>query len=529
MPTSHVTLTGTNRVPLPGSRALGPTSPDEWVEITVKLKRKAPLDVKGRPQTSMTREALEQRFGASQTDIDTVTRVLESNGLEILKTDPATRSVQAAGPASTMEKIFNVRLIRYTHERGDYRGRVGELQIPQELDGIVEAVFGLDNRRVVKRRRTLASTAPALKAAKPTARPWFFPAELAAAYEFPPSDGAGQSIGILEFGGGYFPSDLSAFCAAAKVNVPIVIPISVDGTPTDQKDGAEGEVMLDIEVVAGVCPQATIPVYFSSFTEKGWIDILDAAIHDNQNNPTVLSISWGDAEDNASWTAQAIMQVNEAFKEAAALQITVCVAAGDDGSDDQVGDGHAHVDFPASSPFVLGVGGTSLRKRSGSLVETTWKDGDGLRKDGGGSTGGGVSVVFDRPSWQTVNIQSVNPGAKPGRTVPDVSADASAHTGYFMVVDGKATINGGTSAATPLWAAFLARINARLPAGKRAGCVTPLLYESNLGALGCNDITTGDNITAAVGGYSAGTAYDAVTGWGSPHGTAFLKALQPLI
>jgi kumamolisin len=128
-----------------------------------------------------------------------------------------------------------------------------------------------------------------------------------------------------------------------------------------------------------------------------------------------------------------------------------------------------------------------------------------------------------------VNVQSVNPAAKPGRTVPDVSADASVHTGYFMVVDGKPTINGGTSAAAPLWAAFLARINASLPAGKRAGYVTPLLYESNVGALGCNDITKGDNITAVVGGYSAGTAYDAVTGWGSPHGTAFLKALQPLI
>jgi kumamolisin len=528
MPTSHVTLSGTNRVPLPGSRVLGPASPDEWVEVTVKLKRKAPLDVKGRPKKPMTRKALEQQFGASQADIDKVTKVLESNGLEILKADPATRSVQAAGPTSTMEKVFDVRLIRYAHERGDYRGRVGQLQIPQELDGIVEGVFGLDNRRVVK-RRGVAGTAPALKAAKPAARPWFFPAELAAAYNFPPGDGAGQSIGILEFGGGYFPSDLSAFCAAAKVQEPNVIPISVDGTPTDQTDGAEGEVMLDIEVVAGVCPKATIPVYFSSFTEKGWIDILDAAIHDADNSPSILSVSWGDAEDNASWTGQAISQVNESLKEATALQITVCVAAGDDGSDDQVGDGHAHVDFPASSPFVLAVGGTTLRKRGGTFTETTWKDGDGLRKDGGGSTGGGVSVIFDKPSWQTQDIPSVNPGAKPGRIVPDVAADASAHTGYFMVVDGKPTINGGTSSAAPLWAAFLARINASLPAGKRAGYVTPLLYETNLGTSGCNDITKGDNITAAVGGYSAGTAYDAVTGWGSPNGTAFLNALQPLI
>ncbi len=291
--------------------------------------------------------------------------------------------------------------------------------------------------------------------------------------------------------------------------------------------------MLDIEVIAGVCPQATIPVYFTSFTEKGWVDVLDAAIHDDQNKPTVLSISWGDAEDHASWTRQAIDQVNQAFQEAALLGITVCVAAGDDGSDDQVGDGHAHVDFPCSSPFVLAVGGTTLRKRKGAITEKAWKDGDGLREDNGGSTGGGVSLIFDRPAWQNVDVESVNPGAKTGRAVPDVAADASAHTGYFMVVDGKAGVDGGTSASAPLWAALIARINGALPAGKRVGYLTPLLYHTagatTIGAQGCRDITTGNNITAAVGGYVAGTGYDAVTGWGVPEGNKLLNLLKPVV
>ncbi len=532
---SHVPLTGSERVPLPGARALGVVSEHEWVEVTVKIRRKAPLpEVSGRPKATMSRADLGTLHGASPADIDKVSEVFQRYGLQVMETSPERRSVRLGGPASAIEQAFQVKLMRYAHERGEYRGRIGAVHLPKELDGIVVAVFGLDNRRVVKRRGGLAHLA-SLSSTQAKHRAWFFPAELASIYDFPAGDGSGQSIGLVEFGGGYFPDDLSAFCNLAGVAVPEVVPISVDNAPTDQRDGAEGEVMLDIEVVAGACPKATIAVYFSTFTEQGWVDVLDTAIHDQQHQPTVLSISWGDAEDNASWTAQAIEQVNEALQEAALLGVTVCVAAGDDGSDDQVGDGHAHVDFPASSPYVLAVGGTALSRKKSDYVETAWKDGDGLRKDGGGSTGGGVSVVFDRPPWQTVNVQSVNPGAKAGRCVPDVAADASAHTGYFMVVDGQGGPNGGTSAAAPLWAALIARLNAALPAGKRAGYLTPLLYQPSagggtaLGPLGCKDIASGNNSTAAVGGYTAGAGYDAVTGWGTPVGSKLLQALSTVI
>jgi kumamolisin len=427
-----------------------------------------------------------------------------------------------------MERAFQVKLIRYKHERGNYRGRRGPLQIPKTLEGIVVGVFGLDNRRVVKERRGTARLGSLAAMAQAKHRTWFFPAELASLYKFPAGDGSGQSIGILEFGGGFFPDDLAAFCRQAGVPEPNVVPISIDNSATDQHDGSEAEVMLDIEVVAGICPKATIPVYFSQFTEQGWIDALDAAIHDTDSTPSVLSVSWGDAEDNASWTDQAIEQVNEAFKEAALAGITVCVASGDDGSDDQVGDGHAHVDFPASSPFVLAVGGTILHNQNNEMLEMGWKDGDGLRKDGGGSSCGGVSVVFDPPSWQqSFEVESVNPGAKPGRCVPDVAADASVHSGYFMVVDGKAGPNGGTSAAAPLWASFISRINAVL--GKRVGYLTPILYQTKAGTLGCQDIVTGDNATATVGGYSAKKGYDCVTGWGSPAGDKLLQALKTVI
>jgi kumamolisin len=218
------------------------------------------------------------------------------------------------------------------------------------------------------------------------------------------------------------------------------------------------------------------------------------------------------------------------LKAAALMGVTICVASGDDGSDDEVGDGKAHVDFPSSSPYVLAVGGTTLsRTASGAVTETAWKDGDGLRKDNGGSTGGGVSTIFPRPSWQPASIQSVNPGSIEGRIVPDVAADASANTGYWTVVDGQGGVSGGTSAAAPLWASLVARLNGAL--GKPVGYLSPLLYQAAsggqiLGKTGCRDITSGDNETAAIGGYAAGQGYDAVSGWGVPIGTGLLAGLS---
>jgi kumamolisin len=535
MSLSHVVLQGSERTRMSGTRALGAEDEHQWLDVTVKLRRKAPLpEFQGRPQAKMSSDDL-ANYGASDDDIKKVTASFQKYGLKVLDTNPGTRTVRLGGSVSAMEQAFQVKLVKFAHERGDFRGRRGVIQIPKELAGIVIAVLGLDDRPVA-RERLRSMRRHSLNLATTQHRSWFFPGELAAPgiYDFPTGDGSGQCIGLIELGGGYFPDDLAAFCKAANVSVPEVISVSVNHAPTNQKDGNEGEVMLDVEVVAGACPKATVVVYFSDLTEQGWVDVLDAAIHDQQHKPSVISISWGDAEDNASWTSAGIQQVNETLKEAALLEITVCVASGDDGADDQVGDGHAHVDFPASSPYALSVGGTTLHIESGKRVETAWKTGDGLRKDNGGSSGGGRSVVFDSPTWQSsVTIPSTNPGAKSGRCVPDVSADADGNTGYFMVVDGQAGPNGGTSASAPLWASLVARINASL--GKRIGYLTPLLFQAasgggpSIGAQACNDITQGNNSTPGVTGYQAGNGYDLVTGWGTPIGSKLLTLLKALV
>ncbi|HTL16920.1 MAG TPA: S53 family peptidase [Patescibacteria group bacterium] len=531
---SKTILDGTHRTVLPGARAVGRVNPDMNIEVLLKLRPKKELpELNGRPAKVMTREEFASAYGASQADIDKVAAVLKKFGLTVTSTNTATRSVELSGPAESVEDAFGVKLFNYAHADGGYRGRTGDVHVPTELDGIVEGVFGLDTRRVARRRRQAADHA---LAASHNPSAWYKPAELAKHYNFPAGDGSGQTIGILEFGGGYFPSDLQGFCQLAGVQFPTVKTISVDGTSTSRKDGAEGEVMLDIEVVAGVCPKANIAVYFAHFSEKGWIKALDAVMQDHVNNPTVVSVSWGYAEDAYIWTKSAMTQVNMTLQQAAMLGITVCIAAGDDGSSDgEVNDGLAHADFPASSPYVLAVGGTTIRKRGSTRADITWFEGDGLRNDNGGSTGGGVSSLFPRPSWQSgININSVNPGAIVGRVLPDLAANADwTASPYLLFVDGSAQPNGGTSAATPLIASLVALINAQLPAGKRVGYLTPLLYKSaSAGTVGGTcfaDVTSGQNSTAQVGGYTARKGFDAVSGWGTPHGVKLLTALRGII
>ncbi len=526
---------GSQRIPLPGARATGRANPATTLDLTLKLRRKKNLpELATRPNKAMTREQLAAVYGASPADLKKVTTAFKKLGLSITRTNLATRTVQVSGTTAVIEKAFDVKLFDYSHAGGSYRGRTGPVHVPAELSGIVEGVFGMDNRCVVKRR---PQPIPAVNHAKAGSIPssWYTPAELATHYNFPTGDGSGEAVGLLEFGGGYFPADLQQFCSLAGVGVPTVKPVSVDGTSTSAKDGAEGEVMLDIEVVAGVCPKATIVVYFAAFTEQGWISILDAATQDKTNNPGVISASWGYAEDNYIWTEQAMTQINETMKDAAMLGMTICVAAGDDGSSDAVTDGNAHVDFPSSSPYALAVGGTTIPSKTASAKDTVWFEGDGLRADNGGSTGGGVSTMFARPAWQSkIAIDSVNSGSIEGRVVPDIAANADwIKSPYLLVVDGGAQGNGGTSAATPLWASLITLINAERGSAGRVGYLSPLLYAppsgsgsgSTVGTLGCTDVTSGNNNTDKVGGYAAAAGYDAVSGWGVPNGKNLLAAL----
>jgi kumamolisin len=534
---THAVVEGSFRQVMAGAVAVGRVNPHSTIEVTLKVRRKKALPaLNGRPKKIMTREDLAKTYGANETDIKKVVESFEKFGLRCKVSNAATRTVDLIGTVKDMEEAFLVTLFNYTHRDGNYRGRVGNLHVPIELKDLVEGVFGLDNRRVARRRRTPMAHNTASHALTAVPSSWYKPSELAVHYSFPDGDGTDQCVAVLEFGGGYFESDLNEFCQLVGIAEPIVNPISVDGTATNSRDGSEGEVMLDIEVIAGVCPKATIAVYFAQFTERGWIQSIDAVTQDKVNNPSVVSVSWGYAEDALIWTNQAMTQINSTLQEAAHLGITVCVAAGDDGSSDGIKDGHAHTDFPSSSPYVISVGGTTIPVKGGTQTDIVWFEGDGLRQDNGGSTGGGVSAYLPRPTWQSgININSVNPGAIAGRIIPDISANADWNASpYLLVVDGGAQPNGGTSAATPLVAALFVLINQSMQP-KRVGYVTPLFYgktaagDSIVGAVTCTEVVSGNNNTATVGGYAAGPGYNAASGWGTPNGQAMIAAFKQLI
>jgi kumamolisin len=212
--------------------------------------------------------------------------------------------------------------------------------------------------------------------------------------------------------------------------------------------------------------------------------------------------------------------MDQAFQAAAALGVTVCCAAGDNGSGDGViTDQLAHVDFPASSPYVLGCGGTRLETANNQVTsEVVWNDGPNS------ATGGGVSDFFTLPTWQAnVGVPpSANPDHHVGRGVPDVAGDADPQTGYNVYVDGQSLVFGGTSAVAPLWAGLIALMNQQR--GQPVGYLNPKLYQNYQGlmqAKALHDVTSGDN-----GAYSAGQGWDACSGVGTPDGAKLRAALS---
>ena len=446
-------------------------------------------------------------------------------GLEVKEVHAAAGTVQLTGTAAAFSRAFNVHLENYEHPEFTYRGRTGHVNIPTELEGVVEAVLGLDNRPQVRAHFQILQEDKGLARANKTGTS-FTPPQIAQLYDFPSDvDCSDQCIGIIELGGGYDPDELQKYFDSLGVPQPKVKSVSVDAAankPTGSANGPDGEVMLDIEVAGAVAPGVNIAVYFAPNTDAGFLNAMKTAIHDTENKPSVISISWGAAE--SQWTEQAMKAMDRAFQDAAAVGVTVCCASGDRGSTDGESDGLVHVDFPSSSPHALACGGTRLEGSGDTITsEVVWNEGPDS------STGGGVSEVFDLPDWQTeANVPiSANPQGQKGRGVPDVAGDADPATGYQILVDGEKMVIGGTSAVAPLWAGLIALINKQI--GQAAGYINPALYNQQVQSHAFRDIVEGNNDSSKKqDAYPAKNGWDACTGWGSPNGTQLLNALQKM-
>jgi len=506
----YVPLPGTERDSPPNATDMGRTSPTQVVTISVIVRRKNHLDLEALGGRHISRQEFNEQYAGDPADFDALRKFAHDHGLSVDENASSLprRTMMIRGTAKAMEAAFGVEL--HDYERADghkFHSFKGQVSMADTHADVVETVLGLDCRPIAKPHHRMRD-----KKKKPKPDPSYTPVQIAGFYNFPKGvDGSGQTIGIIELGGGYNASDIQTYFSGLKLKTPHVVSVSVDGAanaPTTP-DSADGEVALDIEVAGAVAPGANIAVYFAPNTAQGFLDAITSASHDMGNHPTVISISWGGPE--SSWTSSQLTAIDNACKSAAALGITVTVAAGDDGSTDGATGGGNNADFPGSSPHVLCCGGTKITTSGTKLTsEVVWNDGAQ-----GGSTGGGVSAVFALPTWQKgVGVPKPS-GSKGGRGVPDVAGDASPTSGYDVLVDGSNEVVGGTSAVAPLWAGLIALINQQT--GKAAGLINPTLYGA---PKAFNDITQGNN-----GAFSAGPGWDACTGLGSPNGAAVAQAV----
>jgi len=466
---------------------------------------------------------LTARHGFAPSDRDRVVRWATAAGLQLTFEDAATRRVMVRGSADQLAHAFEVDLERFRWEQPDgrsveYRGHIGPVHLPVHLGGVVEGVFGLDDRPIARSHVRGLDDGRAVVFA-------YDPPEIAALYDYPslPNGGEGVELvaAMIELGGVIHPFDLAASFARLGLPAPDITNVWLDGaTPTPDPNGADVEVALDYQVIGGMvaamAPKAhlTIVSYNAPNSERGFIDAAATAAADAGRHPAAVSISWGSPEDH--WSPQGLRGLDAAFATGALHGVTFSAAAGDAGSTNDEFDGHQHPGFPASSPHVWACGGTTLLAARGSIhSETVWNE----LSRGAGAAGSGVSNAFPVPGYQAalgIRPRSADGGA-PGRGIPDGSGNADPLTGWNVVALRRLRSTGGTSAVAPMYTALWTLVSAQL--GHRIGLPHPALY-ARLGR-GFNDVTAGDT----GGPYRAGRGWDLASGWGSPDGRQIARDL----
>ena len=352
--------------------------------------------------------------------------------------------------------------------------------------------------------------------------------EIASMYNFQDlyssgDEGSGVTVGLFELEPN-LTSDITAYQSCYGTSATVNY-IEEDGGAGS--GAGSGEAALDIEDVIGLAPDSTIDVYQAPNTYIGVVDNY-AAMVDNES-VQVISTSWGECEVDTN--SSLISAEGTLFEQAATQGQSVFAAAGDHGSTD-CGGASLGVDDPGSQPYVTSVGGTSTTTDTAPPSQTVWND----SAIEGGAGGGGVSYLQTMPSYQSgapssLNVINSNSSGSPCaaasgsycREVPDVSANADEYTGYLVYFEGSWRGVGGTSAAAPLWAAFIALTDASPACHTAVGFANPVLYDAAAADYSSNffDVTSGNNDYTPDGYrgglYPADTGYDMASGLGTPN------------
>jgi kumamolisin len=532
------------------------------IQVTAVLRSGAKADAVR--QKIPTRLALREAHRPNLLDIQMVVNFARVHGLTVVDLDRPPRMVVLQGTVSDIIAAFGTTVevwdqpwpwpdgqsIRQQNRRQSFRLRSDEdLQVPDQLAQIVQGVFGIDDRKEARmhmwapqmhmwaeQRQAYAARSQMNTAADANSgsldQPHSYTVEeVADKYNFPvvQDKGRGQTIAILSLGGRLNYEEFAQYFTDRNIEVPEVfeVPVDCELPPLGkQQEDEDVEVALDAHIIAALVPCARIVIYYVDNTSQGFINGLARAIYNESFPASIISISWGSYEE--SWTGQAIDAIEDLLKDAKALNITVCCASGDLGAWDGDPEGEFHVDYPASSPYVLSCGGTTLRPEQEepdqrevvwSEQEVVWDKRDEREKYL--ASGGGESTCFDKPEWQSRRNDGGLADLRK-RGVPDVAGFADPRNGFTISVSGVEIRVGGTSAAAPLWAGLIARINEKLE--KSVGYLNPYLYHD-----ACKDafydITKGSN----GGEWGAGPGWDACTGLGSPDGGKLLEELKRLL
>jgi len=443
----------------------------------------------------LTPQQFADQFAPTEQDYQSLIAHVREKGLTVAGTHSNRLLLDVSGAVQDIESLLHVKMMCYQHPvRGEFYAPQGEPWLETEVETL--SISGLDNFELPHpmglRKAPLSQTAPYVTGSGPGGL--FIGNDYRAAYAPGVTlTGSGQVVGLLEFDGFYASDETANFAAADLPAVP---------TQTVLLDGFKGapggdniEVILDIMMASYMAPGLTKIVVYEGENQD---DILNRMATDDSAQQ--LSSSWGFTIDPTS---------EQIFKEFIAQGQSFLQASGDDGA---YSDG---VMPPSDEPNITVVGGTSL---------TTAGTGGAWQSESAWSgSGGGISTTYTIPSYQQGFSMAACGGSAKMRNIPDVALTADVQM-FLIGNDGQSMAVGGTSAATPLWAGFIALANqqAASNAKSRLGFLNPFLYAIGNGsnyALDFHDITTGSN------GYHAVTGYDLVTGWGSPAGEHLITDL----
>lgn len=453
----------------------------------------------------LTHKVQQQHFSSSDDAIKRFTAHAKTHQLKVVNASAEKRVVELSGKAKDFEAALGITLHIYEDMKGrEYIEAIGTPALPTDLQNVIRYIALPMGRKRLETRTRYQSVQNNWKIHDFQG---YSPAQIAEAYNFPEGDGAGECIGIIELGGTYKTSDIDGFFQHFGIEKPEIITVGVPQNDTLINDF---EVTLDLQLAGALAPKAKLVIYYG----HDIISAVKAALHDQKNKPSVLSISWAGSE--FIYSPAQINEMHQLFYQAALMGITVIAASGDNGAYNQKP--YLNVNLPAADPWVLACGGTKLLIEDNQ--EIIWNELD-IRQ---GATGGGFSSKFPLPPYQYQAVHHYSQyypnfsNNYRSRGVPDVAANADGKTGYTVMLNGKLFPGGGTSASTPVWAALIARLNQTL--GHRLGFVNAHLYQL-MGSKAFRQVWQGNN-----GYYSGLTGWNPDTGLGSPQGKQLLEALQ---